>query len=172
MVGMTWARGAIFYGSDLGKNLMMAAGCSNAMGTAIPPLIIGTFVQVSACIVCISVPFVVRPCGAQIVNMPIVRATITIQDPKCDMTSTTQALVHIYKTRGLDGLWHGVSAGILKTVPKYVTAVAVKDYMEDYLPRAQPGDKRGSTMRSAIKSICAGVAGAALTNPLDVLRNE
>ncbi|RYY89558.1 hypothetical protein EON63_00470 [archaeon] len=62
--------------------------------------------------------------------MPIVRATITIQDPKSELSSVSAALVHIYKTRGVAGLWHGVSAGILKTVPKYITAVAVKDFME------------------------------------------
>jgi hypothetical protein len=46
--------------------------------------------------------------------MPLVRATITIQNPSCELKSTTEAISHIYKTRGLSGLWHGVSAGILK----------------------------------------------------------
>ena len=27
----------------------------------------------------------------------------------------------IYNRRGLFGLWHGLSAGIMKTVPKYIT---------------------------------------------------
>lgn len=152
MAGMTWARAAIFYGSDVGKDFMINHGFNGAMSQAMPPLIIGTLVQ--------------------IVNMPLVRATITIQDPSSTMNSTTEALVHIYRTRGLAGLWHGVSAGIMKTVPKYVTAVAVKDYMEDHMPRAEPGDKQGNMIRSAIKSVTAGLAGAILTNPLDVLRNE
>ena len=39
------------------------------------------------------------------------------------------------------GLWHGVSAGILKTVPKYVTAIVVKDFMEDNLPHCDSLDK-------------------------------
>ena len=39
------------------------------------------------------------------------------------------------------GLWHGVSAGILKTVPKYVTAIVVKDFMEDNLPHGDSLDK-------------------------------
>ena len=104
--------------------------------------------------------------------MPIVRSTITIQDPNCKMTSVTEACKHIYKTRGLSGLWHGVSAGILKTVPKYVTAVAVKDYMEEHLPSVDKNNKNDVMIHSAIKSVAAGIAGAALTNPLDVIRNE
>ena len=152
MLGMTWARGAIFYGSDTGKALLKEKGVNPALAQTIPPLIIGTFVQV--------------------VNMPLVRATITIQNPSSDLTSVRQALVYIYKTRGISGLWHGVSAGILKTVPKYITAVAVKDIMEEKLPHADPHDKSAQMYRSAFKSISAGVAGAVLTNPLDVLRNE
>ena len=90
------------------------------------------------------------------------------------MNNVTQACIHIYKTRGVAGLWHGVSAGILKTVPKYVTAVAVKDYMEDHLPHIENPreNKKAVLLRSAVKSVAAGIAGAALTNPLDVLRNE
>lgn len=152
MAGMTWARAAIFYGSDVGKEFMHNHGFGNATSQAMPPLVIGTLVQ--------------------IINMPLVRATITIQDPSSTMNSTTEAMVHIYKTRGVAGLWHGVSAGIMKTVPKYVTAVAVKDYMEDKLPRMDPSDRQGNMMRSAVKSVAAGLAGAVLTNPLDVLRNE
>jgi hypothetical protein len=152
ILGMTWARGAIFYGSETGKEALKHMGASGPTSQALPPLLIGTFVQIA--------------------NMPLVRATITIQDPACEMTNVRQALVHIYKTRGLSGLWHGVSAGILKTVPKYVTAVVVKDYFEDVLPRAEVHDKKHQMYRSAIKSVAAGVAGAVLTNPLDVIRNE
>ena len=60
----------------------------------------------------------------------------------------------------------------MKTVPKYVTAIFVKDAMEDWLPHVEPTDKQGSLIRSAIKSVAAGATGAGLTNPLDVLRNE
>lgn len=104
--------------------------------------------------------------------MPLVRATITIQDPNSPLRNVREALLYIYRTRGLAGLWHGVSAGIMKTVPKYITAVAVKDYMELYLPHGDPHDKSSKLLRSALKSVTAGVAGAVLTNPLDVLRNE
>lgn len=152
MIGMTWARAAIFYCSDVGKEMLLGYGANPAVAQTIPPFLISTFVQ--------------------IVNMPLVRASITIQNPKSELNSVTQALVHIYKTRGLSGLWHGVSAGIIKTVPKYITAVAVKDYMEDVLPKCDPHDKDGVLKRSAIKSVTAGVAGAALTNPVDVVRNE
>lgn len=152
MAGMTWARAAIFFGSDLGKAFLLENKVYGPLAQAIPPMIIGTLVQIA--------------------NMPLVRATITIQDPKSELNSVTQAIIHIYKTRGVSGLFHGVSAGIMKTVPKYVTAVAVKDYMEEVLPRGEPGDKNQVLLRSAVKSVAAGVAGAALTNPLDVLRNE
>lgn len=152
MLGMTWARGAIFYGSDTGKQMLLDSGYNAALAQTLPPLIIGTVVQFA--------------------NMPLVRATITIQNPASELQSVTQALLHIYKTRGVAGLWHGVSAGVLKTVPKYITAVGVKDLMEEWLPRGERGDKRAEMQRSAVKSIAAGVAGAALTNPLDVLRNE
>ena len=152
MLGMTWARGAIFYGSDTGKAILKENGVNAALAQTLPPLVIGTFVQV--------------------VNMPLVRATITIQNPSSELTSVTQALIYLYNTRGIAGLWHGVSAGILKTVPKYITAVAVKDIMEEKLPHADPKDKTAQMYRSAIKSISAGIAGAVLTNPLDVLRNE
>ncbi len=152
MVGMTWARAAIFFCSDVGKEFMLNNGANHAMAQTIPPFLISTLVQ--------------------IVNMPLVRASITIQNPKSDLNSVTQALIYIYKTRGLSGLWHGVSAGIIKTVPKYITAVAVKDYMEEILPKCDPHDKNEVVKRSAIKSVTAGIAGAALTNPVDVVRNE
>jgi hypothetical protein len=64
----------------------------------------------------------------------------------------------------------------MKTVPKYITAIAVKDLVEARLPRLGSSDlplsHNEQLMRSAIKSVSAGLAGAALTNPLDVLRNE
>lgn len=127
-------------------------GIYGPIAQTLPPLIIGTIVQV--------------------VNMPLVRATITIQDPKSEMKNTWAALVYIYNTRGVAGLWHGVSAGILKTVPKYVTAIVVKDFMEDHLPHGDSKDKTTQLTRSAIKAVTAGMAGAILTNPLDVIRNE
>lgn len=79
MLGMTWARGAIFYCSDRGKSFMTnTLGSTNVvLNTAIPPMVTGTLVQ--------------------IINMPVVRATITIQDPKSTLNSVTQAMVHIYK---------------------------------------------------------------------------
>jgi hypothetical protein len=152
MFGMTWARGFIFFGSDVAKDAMKAADVYEPLQHTLGPLIIGTFVQV--------------------VNMPLVRATITIQDPSCQLPNVRSALVDIYKRKGVSGLWHGVSAGIMKTVPKYVTAVAVKDYMEEFLPRAENETKVDKMLRSGVKSVSAGLAGAILTNPLDVLRNE
>ena len=142
----------ILLGSDIYKEVLIDQGIYGPIAQTTPPLVIGTIVQ--------------------IINMPLVRATITIQNPNCELRNVREALVHIYKTRGVSGLWHGVSAGIMKTVPKYVTAVAVKDYMELKLPHSDPSDRNGQMIRSAIKSTTAGIAGAVLTNPLDVLRNE
>jgi hypothetical protein len=55
-------------------------------------------------------------------------------------------------------------------VPKYVTSVVVKDILEETLPPSET--QSGFLLRAAVKSVVAGVAGAALTNPMDVVRNE
>ena len=80
-------------------------------------------------------------------------------------------------TRGWRALYHGSSASVLKTVPKHVRAIWVKDYVAAQLPppTAATGTREHQQQvlnRAAVKSIAAGVAGAALTNPLDVIRNE
>lgn len=156
VLGMTWARAAIFWGSDRGKEILLTAGASNAVATVAPPLLVSTAVQC--------------------VNMPIVRASITLQNPQSTLPNVWESLKHIYRNHGgVPALWHGTSAGILKTVPKYCTAVVIKDWMEEVLPHTDPTSptyKSDSLWRSAYKSAAAGVAGAALTNPLDVIRNE
>jgi hypothetical protein len=150
--GMTWARAGIFFGSDMGKDYLISKGYEGPIVHTLPPFLTGTLVQV--------------------LNMPLVRATITIQDPSSQIPNVRQSLVHLYKTRGVRGLFHGLSPAILKTVPKYIVAVAVKDFMEEHLDEVDPHDKGAVMLRSAIKSLSAGIAGAALTNPLDVIRNE
>jgi hypothetical protein len=150
VLGMTWARAAIFWGSDYGKEQLMQMGIAESVATVLPPLVVSTIVQC--------------------VNMPLVRATITIQDPQSKLPNVAAALRYIHETHGWAGLWHGTSAGVLKTVPKYCTAVVVKGFMEDWLP--PPTDPSERLWRSAYKSAAAGIAGAALTNPLDVIRNE
>lgn len=156
IVGMTWARAAIFWGSDRGREwLLQNEICGETPAMVLPPLIVSTIVQ------CI--------------NMPIVRASITLQNPESRLPNTMASVRHIYQQHGIAGLWHGTSAGILKTVPKYCTAIVVKDYMEEWLPKADPSSPTYDSdrlWRSALKSAVAGVAGAALTNPLDVIRNE
>ena len=156
--GMTWARAAIFYGSDLGKEVIQAQfpDAPKSFAILFPPLVVSTFVQ--------------------IVNMPLVRSTITLQNPAAsDLLNIRTAIRKIYANYGLSGLWHGTSAGILKSVPKYCTAVFVKDWMENVLPQPNLSSTSYSTdclTRSASKSVIAGIAGAALTNPVDVIRNE
>ena len=153
MLGMTWARGIIFYSSDFGKSYLLDSGFNDLLATTMPPTIAGICVQ--------------------FVNMPVVRGTITIQDPGCRHNTVRAALLDIYSTRGIKGLWHGTSAGIMKTVPKYVTAVVVRNWCEHRLPHfGDASDPQMKLIRSAVKSVAAGVAGAALTNPLDVIRNE
>ncbi|CAB9528363.1 Mitochondrial carrier protein [Seminavis robusta] len=156
VLGMTWARAAIFWGSDRGKEFLQSHGVKNeSISTLLPPLCVSTMVQ------CI--------------NQPIVRASITLQNPRFNCPDTVSAIKFIYEKYGLRGMWHGTSAGILKTVPKYCTAVVIKDYMEEVLPPVDPSSPTVDTdrlWRSAAKSATAGVAGAALTNPLDVIRNE
>eukprot|EP00529_Nitzschia_sp_RCC80_P026611 CAMPEP_0113442640 /NCGR_PEP_ID=MMETSP0014_2-20120614/1717_1 /TAXON_ID=2857 /ORGANISM="Nitzschia sp." /LENGTH=280 /DNA_ID=CAMNT_0000333551 /DNA_START=153 /DNA_END=992 /DNA_ORIENTATION=- /assembly_acc=CAM_ASM_000159 len=169
--GMTWARAAIFWGSDRGRDVLRQRGYDNSTSTIVPPLVCSTLVQ--------------------IINQPIVRASISLQDPNSPIPNTVASIKHIYNTYGLKGLWHGTSAGIAKTIPKYCTAIVVKDWMEDHLPRpTRPSvsevdaddESKDQTIgltyrqklliRSAIKSAAAGVLGAALTNPFDVVRNE
>jgi Mitochondrial carrier protein len=158
VAGMTWARAAIFWGSDYGRSYMKQHGYHESTATIVPPLVCSTLVQ--------------------IINQPIVRASISLQDPTSTIPNTIASIQHIYTNHGLKGLWHGTSAGIAKTIPKYCTAIAVKDWMEDHLhkpdgdPSTSPTYRRDMLCRSAIKSATAGVLGAALTNPLDVIRNE
>jgi Mitochondrial carrier protein len=157
--GMTWARAAIFYGSDAGRDyLQNTYSCSEEFSIVFPPLIVSTVVQ--------------------FINMPVVRATVTIQDPANALPNVWSSIKFIYTSHGIKGLWHGTSAGILKTVPKYCTAIIVKDFMEVYMHRPDPillskeQYKFEILKNSAIKSATAGIAGAVLTNPLDVIRNE
>jgi hypothetical protein len=159
VTGMTWARAAIFWGSDRGKEYLLHCDIpilsEPAWALLVPPLVVSTFVQC--------------------VNQPIVRASITLQNPQSHLENTAASIRWIYQQHGRSGLWHGTSAGILKSVPKYCTAIVVKDYMEQVLSPSDPSSPTYQTdrlWRSAAKSAVAGVAGAALTNPLDVIRNE
>ena len=116
--GMTWARAAIFWLSDYGHDVMLQNGFALSTATVVPPLAISAMVQV--------------------INQPIVRSTVTLQDPKYNLPNVFASCRQIYATHGVQGLWHGTTAGVLKTVPKYVTAIAVKDFMEEALPQPDP----------------------------------
>ncbi|CAM9287689.1 unnamed protein product [Heterosigma akashiwo] len=108
---------------------MLAYGAPNSVATFFPPMVVSTFVQ--------------------FVNMPIVRATITIQNPTSKIDGVISALKDIHARKGVQGLWHGTSAGVLKTVPKYVTAVLVKDYMEQYMAPARK-DHNGDPIHAEV----------------------
>lgn len=155
--GMTWARAAIFYGSDTGKEILQRHGASNALATTLPPILVSVLVQ--------------------LINQPIVRGTIMLQDPSSTQPNVVSQLIVLWRQRGWQGLWHGSTVSVFKTVPKYATAVWVKDSVAAVMPppsvrEGEPGHRSQVLSRSAAKSVAAGVAGAALTNPLDVVRNE
>lgn len=152
--GMTWARCAIFYGSDTLRPKLEQAGAPSAVAMALPPMLLSTLVQV--------------------VNMPIVRASITMQDPRVKhdprYQTTGSTVRHLARTKGVAKLWHALPAGIAKSVPKYITSVVVKDLCDLHLPPA--ANDAEFVLRSTVKSVLAGLAGAVLTNPMDVVRNE
>ena len=60
MLGMTWARGFIFFGSDVGREMMKGMGFPSSWCIALPPALCEFLF---------------------VVNMPLVRATITTQNP-------------------------------------------------------------------------------------------
>lgn len=154
--GMTWARAAIFYGSDVGSRHMRQQGYGVGLSSTVPSLIVSVF--------------------AQTVNQPFVRSSIMIQKPGEELASRTfpnfSMIKHLATTKGPLSLWLGLDAAILKTAPKYMVAVVIKDYMGQWLAPVDPQDKTAVLKKSAKIAVTAGVAGAVLTNPLDVVRNE
>lgn len=48
------------------------------------------------------------------------------QNPDSKFSSVRESLAAIYRKGGVGALWHGTSAGVMKTVPKYCVAVTVK----------------------------------------------
>ena len=90
VAGMTWARAAIFYGSDAGRcvgldemlskfllysrslchsGYLLAHGAPSGVATVAPPLLLSI--------------------GVQAVNMPLVRCSIMLQDPQTKFTSVS-----------------------------------------------------------------------------------
>mmetsp|Transcript_61481 Transcript_61481/g.146637 ORF Transcript_61481/g.146637 Transcript_61481/m.146637 type:complete len:273 (-) Transcript_61481:114-932(-) len=154
--GMTWARAAIFYGSDTGSKWMRQQGFSTGLAATVPSLCVSAF--------------------AQAVNQPFVRSSIMLQNPGEELAKKTfpnvAMLRHLATTKGISSWFTGLDAAILKTAPKYMVAVIIKDYMGQWLAPVDPKDKTATLLKSAKVSVTAGVAGAVLTNPLDVVRNE
>jgi len=122
------------------------------------------------------VPALLVSVFAQTVNQPFVRSSIMIQKPGEELASRTMPNVsmikHLAATKGPASLWLGLDAAILKTAPKYMVAVIIKDYMGQLLAPVDPKDKTAVLLKSAKIAVTAGVSGAVLTNPLDVVRNE
>lgn len=154
--GMTWARAAIFYGSDVGSQKMKSMGFSTGVSATIPSLLVSVF--------------------AQTVNQPFVRSSIMLQNPGEPLAAKAfpniAMLKNLAATKGIGSWWTGLDAAILKTAPKYMVAVIIKDYMGLYLAPVDPKDKTAGLIKSGKVAVTAGVAGAVLTNPFDVARNE
>lgn len=154
--GMTWARAAIFWGSDMGSRYMKSQGFGTGLSATVPSLLVSVF--------------------AQTVNQPFVRSSIMIQKPGEELAKRTcpniAMIQHLFRTKGPTSLWLGLDAAILKTAPKYMVAVIIKDYMGQWLAPVDPNNRNAVLLKSAKVAVTAGVAGAVLTNPLDVVRNE
>jgi len=154
--GMTWARAAIFYGSDRGSRAMKDQGYNQAISSTLPSLGMSAF--------------------AQTANQPFVRSSIMLQNPGEELAKKSMPniamLQHLAATKGFGSWFKGLDAAILKTAPKYMVAVVIKDYMGNFLAPVDPKDKTGTLLKSAKVAVTAGIAGAVLTNPLDVVRNE
>lgn len=154
--GMTWARAAIFYGSDRGSTYMKGEGYGQAVSSTVPSLCMSAF--------------------AQTVNQPFVRSSIMLQNPGEELARKNMPnvamLQHLAATKGYGSWFKGLDAAILKTAPKYMVAVVIKDYMGNFLAPVDPKDKTATLLKSARIAVTAGVCGAVLTNPLDVVRNE
>jgi len=154
--GMTWARAAIFYGSDTGSRALKAQGYHQGVASTVPSLAMSVF--------------------AQTANQPFVRSSIMLQNPSEELARRTfpniSMLQHLAQTKGIGSWFTGLDAAILKTAPKYMVAVLIKDYMGQWLAPVDPKDKAATLFKSAKVAMTAGVAGAVLTNPLDVVRNE
>lgn len=150
--GMTWARAAIFFGSDAGSKWLRERQFSNFAASSIPALALSAFVQVT--------------------NQPFVRSSVMLQNPaeacRHAMFPNLAMMKVLVEKNGLGSLWLGTNAGILKTAPKYMVAVVIKDSLGAYIP----DDKFSKKQKSGLVSVTAGVAGAVLTNPFDAVRNE
>ena len=93
VLGMTWARFAIFYGSDVGRAELekTEAFRGTTAAVALPPLATATFVQC--------------------VNQPIIRGSVSLQDPNAAERTLAGALRRVAAERGVRGLWRGLGAG-------------------------------------------------------------
>eukprot|EP00927_Polykrikos_kofoidii_P022227 TRINITY_DN20803_c0_g1_i2.p1 TRINITY_DN20803_c0_g1~~TRINITY_DN20803_c0_g1_i2.p1 ORF type:complete len:298 (+),score=44.27 TRINITY_DN20803_c0_g1_i2:55-948(+) len=159
VLGMTFARSSVLFGAEEGRRVLRDKGYNQIVAGMAPTAAILS--------------------GVQVVNQPLTRASIMLQDSANIMARRAQSSLfpsiflcrHLLETRGVPGLFHGYSVTLFKAVPKYIIAVNVKDVMSHWLAPVSPDDKRGVMIQSAKKSVVAGVTGAILTNP-DVARNE
>mmetsp|Transcript_72347 Transcript_72347/g.189604 ORF Transcript_72347/g.189604 Transcript_72347/m.189604 type:complete len:281 (+) Transcript_72347:118-960(+) len=158
VVGMTWGRAAIFFGSEQGAQWLRRHGYGSTTATCLPPLFMSAYVQIA--------------------SQPFVRSSVMLQgDPQVRFASTSRmpnvaVLHHLWRTRGASSWFLGVGVSLTRTVPKYVTAFVIKDLMDGVLEPVDASDRASMALRSAKKAIAAGAVGATLTNPLDVVQSQ
>ena len=143
--GMTWARAFILYAGDAAQthdSLLVGASATT---------VASVFVQ--------------------LVNQPLIRASITLQNPEAQTSGLGGTLLDIWQRQGVAGLWRGTSMGLAKTVPKYTSSVLIKHSVERNAAYVEV-ERHSPVTALAVKGIVAGVGGAALTNPMDVVRNQ
>lgn len=169
--GMTVARAFIFYGSDRGKVILKQYNEKKENQVK--------FSQFSLSII----PSITCSIIAQVMVNPLYRAGVLLQNPETPFKTAAETMFHIYKHEGFGGLWRGSSIGIIKTAPRYGSSLYIRDLVNNYFEKESfclenekkidntlKKEKGVNMYQSGVSSLAAGLAGAVLTNPLDVVR--
>lgn len=152
LIGLTMPRAAIFLGSDVGKAIMLDQYNSGPVAAQfVPPLVVGAAVY--------------------FINMPFVQARYWIQAPHTSERTVTQALVAMYRRSGWSLLLNGWFRNFYIAIPKYMCAIAVRDYVDNrWITESETLDRWNWYTRSVIKAGSASLAAAAMATPIHVDR--
>lgn len=152
IAGLAIPRAAIFLGSDVGKTIMLDRYNSGPVAAQfIPQLVVGATVY--------------------FINMPFVRARYWMQNPQVSEKTVTQSLAAMYQRSGWFSLFHGWFRNFCIGAPKYMCAMAVRDYVDNaWITEREPLDRWSWYTRSAIKAGIASLAAAAMATPIHVDR--
>lgn len=149
MVSATTARASIIFLSEKGAVALKDKGCS--------PRTANTVSSASSAV------------AVSMATHPVLRSVVLLQDPNSPQKTMGQSFRSIIEREGASGLWVGSGVHALRSIPKYTVAFTVKNYLDETLPNG-PNDEQTSGKMLA-KSLGAGVSSAAVSNPLDVIRN-